>query len=276
MIASQASTGVIRALSSGDIASAFELSSIAGWNQTIGDWQMLLSLPGANCFAIEADGQVVSTTTLVCYGQRLAWIGMVLTRPEYRGRGFARRLFAHVLDQSESLGIETLKLDATLQGQPLYEQFGFSVEQRIERRVRLGEHNLYSSTSSPRLSEDLRTLDAEVFGADRSVLLDQLAKRGDFIAASNFFLFTRAGRASSYLGPCVASDPKNARALLEQPLSASDTVWSWDLLPENTNAVALAHEFGFTRERLLTRMSRGKVLRGRDDLVYAIAGFELG
>src|SRR5262249_54899902 len=150
MIAAQKSTGVIRALSSGDIASAFELSSIAGWNQTIDDWQMLLNLPGANCFAIEADGQVVSTTTLACYGQQLAWIGMVLTRPEYRGRGLARRLFAHVLNQAESLGIKTLKLDATLQGQPLYERFGFSVEQRIERWVRTGHRNLYSSSRSLR------------------------------------------------------------------------------------------------------------------------------
>jgi hypothetical protein len=52
--------------------------------------------------------------------------------------------------------------------------------------------------------------------------------------------------------------------------------WSWDLLPANRNAVAIASEFGFVRQRCLTRMTRGRPLHQRDQLVYAIAGFELG
>ena len=276
MIAAQTSMTAIRLLNSGDLASALELSSAAGWNQTVDDWRLLMSLPQAHCFAIEVDGQVVSTTTLVCYGQQLAWIGMVLTNPECRGRGFARRLFAHVLDQAASLGIRTLKLDATEQGRPLYEGFGFRAEQPVERWVRLGGAATYSHKSSSRLNEELRRLDIEAFGADRSPVLDQLANCGDLIAASDAFSFTRAGRVTSYLGPCVASDPYRARALIRESVAASDTSWSWDLLPENAAVVDLARQLGFTRQRLLTRMSRGEVLLRRDDMIYAIAGFELG
>jgi hypothetical protein len=50
----------------------------------------------------------------------------------------------------------------------------------------------------------------------------------------------------------------------------------WDLLPSNQDAVSLATELGFSTQRRLTRMFRGEQLRGRDELVYAIAGFELG
>src|SRR5438876_2622958 len=133
MVGMEISTEQLRLMTSDDLAAATELSTAAGWNQTSEDWQMLMALGPNNCFAIEADGQVVSTTTLLCYSQRLAWIGMVLTRANYRGRGFARRLLAAALDRADSLRIETLKLDATEQGRPLYEAFGFQAEQAVER-----------------------------------------------------------------------------------------------------------------------------------------------
>jgi len=60
---------------------------------------MLLELAPQTCFGIEQDRRLVSTATLVCYGRRLAWIGMVLTHPEYRGRGFAHALEIHAVLQ---------------------------------------------------------------------------------------------------------------------------------------------------------------------------------
>lgn len=276
MITSKVSAGPIRALKPDDVESASELSTLAGWNQTVGDWEMLVSLPEAHCFAIEADGQIVSTSTLICYGQDLAWIGMVLTRPDYRGHGFARRLFDHVCHHAEALGILTLKLDATEQGRSLYEGFGFRAEQPVERWSRPGSCNAYSGTSSAPFNEGLKTMDTEAFGVNRCSLLDRLANRGALHANSNGFLLTRAGRTTAYLGPCIASDFATARALITNAVHELDRSWSWDLLPENSNAVTLAHGLGLTRRRGLTRMARGKALRGRDDMVYAIAGFELG
>src|SRR5205085_5065787 len=142
MIAMAVSAEQLRLLNSGDLAAAFELSASAGWNQTVEDWSMLMELAPEGCFGIEADGRLVSTTTLVCYGQRLAWIGMVLTNAEYRGRGFARRLLAEALDRADSVGVETVKLDATDQGRPLYEKLGFKPEQAIERWIRMRSSEL--------------------------------------------------------------------------------------------------------------------------------------
>ena len=138
MIAMPVLAGQLRLLNSGDLAAAVKLSTSAGWNQTAEDWSMLMQLAPDGCFGIEVDGRLVSTTTLVCYGQRLAWIGMVLTDAEYRGRGFAGRLLAEALDRADSMGVETLKLDATDQGRPLYEKMGFIPEQAIERWTRVG------------------------------------------------------------------------------------------------------------------------------------------
>src|SRR6266550_2862912 len=132
------STEQQRLLRRDDLEDAVELSSAVGWNQTAEDWEMLTNLAPDGCFAVEAEGHLVSTTTLLCYQRQLAWIGMVLTRAEYRGRGFARRLLASALERVDSLGIETIKLDATDQGRPVYESLGFKAEQPIERWWRKG------------------------------------------------------------------------------------------------------------------------------------------
>jgi GNAT superfamily N-acetyltransferase len=276
MIAMDTSTGQVRALRPSDLAAAVELSSIAGWNQTEEDWRMLVTAASTRCFGIEADGQLVSTTTLVCYEQRLAWIGMVLTKPEYRGRGFARRLLGHALDSANSLGVATVKLDATDQGKPLYERFGFNAEQPVERWVRPGGSNSISKQITTTRSQSQK-LDLDTFGADRSALLGQLAERSSVFSIADAFLFARTGRTTAYLGPCVASDPDEARTLITECVHASPRAnWSWDLLPANRNAAAFASELGFTRQRHLTRMTMGKPLRTRDEFIYAIAGFELG
>jgi GNAT superfamily N-acetyltransferase len=277
MIVMPVSAEQLRLLNSGHLAAAVELSASAGWNQTVEDWSMLIGLAPEGCFGIEAHGRLVSTTTVVCYGQRLAWIGMVLTNAEYRGRGFARRLLAKALHRADSMEVETVKLDATDQGRPLYEKMGFSPEQAVERWTYAGD------SGSPRRATTTTTihysndLDREAFGTDRSALLGMLSKRGDIYESSNGFLFSRDGRTTGYLGPCVASDGPAAQTLISGLIDASPKDrWSWDLFPANRDAVAIASKLGFVRQRCLTRMTRGRPLLGRTDMVYAIAGFELG
>ncbi len=282
MVGMEISTEQLRLMTTGDLVAASELSTAAGWNQTPEDWQMLMELEPHGCLAIESDGQLVSTTTLLGYSQRLAWIGMVLTSANYRGRGFARHLLAAALDRVDSLGVETVKLDATEQGRPLYETFGFQAEQAVERWSRSVSAQAYPLESKrpahfSSLWPHLRALDLQGFGTDRSNLLQALAPRSTLELASNAFLFSRPGRTTQYLGPCIADDPAAAREIIIRVVKASvHTNWSWDLLPANKEAVALASELGFTRQRCLTRMARGKALRGREEMVFAIAGFELG
>jgi len=282
MVEMEISTEQLRLMKAGDLAAAVELSTAAGWNQTLEDWRMLMDLEPANCFAIEADSRLVSTTTLLCYSQRLAWIGMVLTSADYRERGFAGRLLAAALDRADSLGVETVKLDATDEGKPIYEKFGFKAEQPVERwswpgSAQSQQAESQRSSRSYILSRHLRELDCQAFGTDRSKVLQTLAQRSTLESTSNAFLLSRPGRTTQYLGPCIANDPAAAREIITSVTNAAArTGWSWDLLPANKNAVAVAAELGFTRQRCLTRMSRGRSLRGHEEMVFAIAGFELG
>ena len=254
-----------------------ELSQAAGWNQTKDDWEMMLRLEPQGCFAIKADNRVAATTTLLCYGRRLAWIGMVLTRPEYRRMGFAQRLMEHTLKRASELKIESVMLDATPLGQPLYEKLGFRTEQIVERWFREGQ-------TSPTLDQGQRPLipyskdmDVQAFGADRSLVLRELSSRNLPNTANTAYCFSRSGFRARYLGPCIAADMKTARAVIEQTLQQrSESGWFWDVLVRNENAARLAGDLGFKSQRRLERMVLGKSLPANEALVFAIAGFELG
>ncbi len=266
----------MRKLCAQDIPAAAQLSAHAGWNQTEEDWRTLLELSPAGCLGIEVEGDLAATTTLLCYGRRLAWIGMVLTAAKYQRAGFAKKLLAQTLEAADKMGIETIKLDATNQGQPIYQQFGFHGEQEIERWSRPGEKGATLPAERAPADEPWRDSDSLVFGADRSQLLERLVRLNTPRSISQSYLFSRPGRVTAYLGPCISENPGTGRRLIEECVQSTRCGWSWDLFPRNQDAMALARDLGFSPKRHLLRMARGKELREKENAIYAIAGFELG
>lgn len=264
----------IRELTTRDIPAARQLSSLSGWNQTAADWQTLMQLDPQGCLALDCDGRLAATTTLTGYGSRLAWIGMVLTHPEYRRRGFARRLVERALELAETRGIATLKLDATEEGRALYESLGFEEEQEIQRWS--GTSTMLRQSGGVTRALISAGLDSEAFGADRSQLLHLLSRRVVPRATEEGHALWRPGARAGFLGPFVARTPAVAHTLVQAVFGGNGQRWFWDLLPSNREAVALASDFGFQVERRLMRMVRGESLRGNDTLIYGAAGFEFG
>lgn len=271
----------VRLLTPADIPAAMRLKQAAGWNQTEADWRNLLSMAPESCFGIELDGEVRATTTAICYGRELAWVGMVLTDPAYRGRGLARRLTEHALEYLRRERVHWIKLDATAMGRRVYERLGFRDEAVIERWVRKpGALRGEAGSAEPFVLD--AALDRQAFGADRAALLRKLAGFEAASIAGGGFAMGRAGSVASYFGPCVARSGDAARDLLAWFLArhADESIY-WDILAANRDALELAREFGFERARELTRMSMAGVddparLQNDDLLVYAAAGFEYG
>lgn len=220
---------------------------------------------------MECNGALAATTTLVCYGRRLGWIGMVLTRPDFRRRGLARLLLGRALAMADASGVETLGLDATDEGRPLYEQLGFLPAAAIERWYRPGRPGNTAGADSPEDTRPLPVPDSRAFGADRSIALRKL---GNPLVAHDGYLFHRPGVRAHYMGPCIAGTPETARGLIARV--HHETGVFWDLFPGHTHAADLASALGFRPQRRLTRMLRGAPLKSETSLVYAIAGFELG
>ena len=245
----------LRNLTAADVRDAMELSKGAGWNQTAADWAALLVDSPDGCLAIECDGRLVATTTVVCYEKRLAWIGMVLTHPDYKRRGYARMLVTRAIEIAHERDVHTIKLDATDQGRPLYESLGFTDEQPVERWG----------------------YDVPGFDPARDIAGKYRPHDTPPLADPEGYLLHRPGTRAHYLGPCVAGDPQVAARLFHRALQEIGADhYFWDILPRNTAAVALARELGFARLRQLHRMVLGPNPPCDESRIYAIAGFEWG
>jgi predicted N-acetyltransferase YhbS len=281
----------IRLLTERDVAEAMRLKEAAGWNQTEEDWRRLLRLAPRGCFASTVGGRVVATTTTTTYGRALAWVGMVLVDTRFRRKGIATTLVRAALDSLEVEGVETVKLDATPEGAPVYASLGFEAELRIERwKGTAGGHVSESirppDGAPPQLFEKVLGLDRRAFGADRSELLKALSDEACVTPSLNVggggqlrgYALARRGSHVAYLGPVVAEEVETAAFLLDDVLGrlGHDQVYV-DL---NTTFEGGARELaarGFIKQRELIRMRRGKkTSAGTSRSVFAIAGPEVG
>ncbi len=267
-----------------DIPQAMCLKEAAGWNQTEADWARLLQLQPGGCFALEHDGELAATAAAILYGTNLAWIGMVLTAPVHRGRGFARTLMGQAMGFAAASGAAEVGLDATDMGIGLYRRFGFEDVCLVERWGRAAGMDFdarYGGAADAWAPDP--ELDARAFGAGRMRLLASLAAAGEAaaIARSGYAMGRRGSRAACF-GPCVAESAELADRLLAWFLARhpGEAVY-WDLLPENREAVRLALRNGFRPLRRLTRMRHvlrpdAPKIQPDRSLVFATAGFELG
>ena len=270
----------MRQLRESDLPDLLALCRAAGWNQTADDWLRVMRLDPEFCLGAEVDGQVAATAVAITFEKKMAWIGMVLTHPDFRGQGLARTLMSALLAKLDAAGIEVQKLDATDMGRPLYLQLGFADEQPVERWKRPAT----LTGPEPLIIEPYQydaEFDSKAFGWDRARVMEMLREASGGATTEGGFALGRPGAHTTYFGPCVAKNYEAARRLARWFLArhVGEDVF-WDLLPSNGQAVRLAKSFGFEPSRKLTRMARVAAGKSepprRDDYVYAIAGFEFG
>jgi GNAT superfamily N-acetyltransferase len=274
----------IRLLFESDIPAAMKLKEAAGWNQTEADWRRLLKLEPHGCFAAIENDQLVGTTTTTTYKEDLAWIGMVLVDPQHRRRGIATRLMETALSYLDGK-VAVIKLDATAEGRPVYEKFGFKTESLVERwRGNVKSRPTKREDAAIDL-EALLALDRRAFGADRSQLIKCLIDdspiapvlvTGESSSLTGYAL-ARTGTRATYIGPVVTTDTAQVEDLLDRILvQLSGTSVYIDFSTECGVSWSVLADRGFVKERDLIRMSYGSRSVKTSPLVIAIAGPEIG
>jgi ribosomal protein S18 acetylase RimI-like enzyme len=287
----------IRTMTPQDIAAAVRLKDLAGGNQTARDWQRLISLSPEGCFAAEHDGAVIGTSSTIVFGNKLAWIGMVIVAREFRGCGIGNALLQRAVHHLDERSVPCIKLDATPQGKPLYERLGFASEFEIERwtlRYKVDQFNAAErgpeskqthAIAVAQIDDAILRFDREVFGADRSDLLwglNQGAPEFTLVARHHAGLqgygFGRRGALADQLGPWVAQSEEAAACILDNFLRRSTRKSVFiDCVKENRWALPLVKGRGFEIQRPLTRMFRGiNTAVGKPDMLCAILGPEFG
>jgi len=272
-----------------DLEGGLRLSRASGWNQTLADWRLLLSL-GPGLFRVALRGsEVVASGGAVCYGEALAWICMILVRPDERGHGLGTRIFDEVLERVRALvsagQLRAVGLDATPAGRGLYLKHGFQdgprlVRMRLEPRPAAAPSSEVARLGAAELGTVLAR-DRDVFGADRRALLRralELAPELAFASAGGAaYCFGRRGDLADHLGPLVAEDLAQARGLVAACLAvARDRPLILDARAEPDWLDAL-DALGFSEQRPFTRMYLGDARPcARPALEPAVAGPEFG
>ncbi|MFD4125891.1 GNAT family N-acetyltransferase [Streptomyces globisporus] len=245
----------IRRLNRGDLVPCADLCEDRGWPRDEHRWGLLLS--AGIGYGIDApDGKGLAATCLTMpYGSDVIAVGMMLVAGRYARQGIARRLMRHVM---ETAGDTPLTLYATEQGQPLYEDLGFSPVGRSERvggrfeaigsggspsvsasaapsSSAVPASGLPSSASSvttrPAAADDLQAmvrLDLPVFGTDRTHLLARLPAFSDRLQVAQehgelvgYAALWPSGQAE-VVGPLIARNTATAQALVAALAATTD------------------------------------------------------
>jgi GNAT superfamily N-acetyltransferase len=279
----------LRRMELGDIEAGLRLCRAAGWNQLESDWRCFLDWNPEGCRVAVSGGAVAGTVGALRYQERFAWISMLLVDPAVRGQGIGSALLREALRILE--GVATVRLDATPAGQAVYERYGFRSEYPLAR-VRavapgpspagfLSRARTMMPADLPRVLE----MDRDVFGADRSALLNYLyasAPAYAFVAESEAritgYSFGRRGYRANHLGPIVSQDESVARSLLSICMERNPGGgFSLDAPRRNGAWLQWMASLGLAEERPFLRMFRGSnAWPGEPERVFAIAGPEFG
>jgi len=261
----------IRALCENDLEFADKVRASCGWNQTYIDWRRLIAHEPDGCFCALWDGERAGTVTTTSYGGDLAWIGMMLVDPKFRRRGISTGLMNQAIGSLRAKKIRCIKLDATPEGEPVYQKLGFRPEWRLQRwEAELPDGR--TGSAGERQLDGLRDLDVEAFGADRSGWLGKLERDSRIVHVSESgYGMARDGMRANYLGPVVADEERVGVGLCRQLIGQLEGRTFWDIPVLNEPAEALANELGFKPTRTLLRMWLGEEnVAGDPRLQFAI------
>lgn len=273
----------IRPMRPDDIPRAMELVHMAGWNQTEPDWRMMLA--AGEGYGIEDDrGRLLASSVVLPYAPGMGWIGMVLVDEQARRRGLATRLLRKAIARIEEMGLVPM-LDATPAGREVYLGLGFRNIDGISRWRGMGRlsSSAQANGAVPMGAEAAETgiaADAEAFSANRGWLLGDLRSRSGALSlatpAGGGWLWSRAGRTATQVGPVLASSSYDAIVLCAAALDRIEGPVLLDIPDREAALASFLKARGFSIERSLTRMALGESPSTLGGSMRVIAGPELG
>ena len=238
-------------------------------------WQWILESSEGVIFVAERRGEIIGTGAGLRFGAT-GWIGGLGVEPASRRRGIGSRLTGQVVDWLREHGARTLLLQATAQGQPVYEHLGFVADGAYRmwtvppsRRTRRPDGHRGLRPLRAADLDAVLALDRAVTGEDRS-----LAVRGAW--ASGGYVLQEDDRLRGYHlhtpwgpGPTVAADPEAGLALLDAAQRPDESVRIG--IPDiNTAAARAMAKRGYEEVAGTQRMRLGPAVKWRPDLVFGV------
>lgn len=216
---------LVRPMRREELGTAVQWAEREGWNPGRFDAASYFAADPEGFFAGELDGKLISTISLVKYGDAFAFLGFYIVAPEFRGRGFGLQIWR---EACRAAGTRTVGLDGVMAQQENYRKSGFIFQySHIRYRGVAGETAAAAPDAKPEalsaVSFDaLAAYDAVHFGADRKRFLSgwigQRESKGLLIRAASGepagYGIIRPAVRGWRIGPLFADTPELADALL--------------------------------------------------------------
>jgi GNAT superfamily N-acetyltransferase len=216
----------LRPFSTEHLEGALALSREMSWPYRLEDWAVALAI--GKGFALMRGSAVIGTAAWWPYGETGASAGMIIVSGAEQGRGYGARLMDAILDAASS---RVIQLNSTAEGRLLYERRGFHAigtvhqHQGILSGAELGPPPPSVRPAAPSDRPIIAALDHEATGWTRTAMLEHLS------TAAEAWVLERGGVVRGYamsrpfgrgrvIGPVIADDAADARALIEAALAA--------------------------------------------------------
>jgi GNAT superfamily N-acetyltransferase len=273
----------LRTLTAGERETLIAWSADEGWNPGLNDAEAFGAAGAEHFLGAFVDGEMLSAISAVAYGDDFGFIGLFITRPDVRGRGYGRTVFQAGMDrlQNRSIG-----LDGVPAQQANYRTKGFMPDYGNTRYSgHLNGRVALSGTVVPVTSEHtamLSTFDRAHFPAPRLVFLTHWLQLSDSAGVCLEgetvvgFGTARACIDGYKVGPLFANDVQTALQLLAFLGSRCTGVMHIDVPDHQVDFIASLVAGGMTPGFQTARMYRGKAPSINLAGVFAVTSLELG
>lgn len=187
----------------------------------------------------------------------------MVVHPDHKRRGLGRRVFEALLQRLEAAGYHQVQLEATEEGRPLYEQYGFRVRWESVGSILARPPEPPTARGLDALGPDdceaVAALDQRATGMERGGLLRLLSARPSYreglVARANGEVTGYGLRFDNRIGPLIATSSETAEQLARALASRSEPGTLATV--GHPSHKALWEKLGFEVEPFDVRMVRG-------------------
>lgn len=255
-----------------------------GWNPGLDDPGTFWAADPSGFFVASDNDGPVAAISVVNHSDAMAFLGLYLVRPDYRGRGIGFSLWQHALAHA---GDRAVALDGVPAQQANYQRSGFVLTGQTHRyagRFSAAKHpsvRPFVPSDLPQLAK----LDKLAQGYSRDAFLQAWwttpsANRRSLVDADGervqgVVTFRRC-REGTKIGPLLAPDMKSAGALLRAAAGQAEAPFIIDVPGHQTELAAWCEANSLKVSFETARMVRGTPPSFDDSIIQSVATLELG
>ncbi len=270
-------------MTAADLALVLDWAAAEGWNPGLDDAAAFHATDPGGFLVGRVGNEPVAAVSVVRHDPDLAFLGLYLCHPDWRGRGHGWAIWQAGLALA---GSRTIGLDGVAAQQENYRRSGFAGAGRTLRFAGLLDGDAASGCRPcTGAGEAIARLDRAATGHARPAFLtawlaDTPTRRSLCVhegGALAGFGTVRVCREGLKIGPLTATSPDVALRLLRGLVALfPQRPILWDVPDGNRQAMALAERLGFSPTFEAARMYRGVPPRVEAGLGWGVGTLELG